>query len=105
MRCISLRQIQEPLGPFLLLQKHTDEPYVNHATKVMLKAAKLEDLPHEPKLEGYAVKIPVFSYEKFPNSEQLSGARDEIYWRGNGRWPDIWKTHSFEKCTANVTCT
>jgi carbamoyl-phosphate synthase large subunit len=57
--------------PFIA--KAYGEPYVNHATKVMLKAAKLEDLPHEPKLEGYAVKIPVFSYEKFPEVNKELG--------------------------------
>ena len=48
-------------------------PYVNQATKVMLGAAKLKDLPHSPKLEGYAVKIPVFSYEKFPDVNKELG--------------------------------
>ena len=57
--------------PFIA--KAYGEPYVNHATKVMLKAAKLEDLPHEPRLEGYAVKIPVFSYEKFPEVNKELG--------------------------------
>ena len=57
--------------PFIA--KAYGEPYVNHATKVMLKAAKLEDLPHEPELEGYAVKIPVFSYEKFPEVNKELG--------------------------------
>ena len=57
--------------PFIA--KAYGEPYVNHATKVMLKAAKLEDLPREPELEGYAVKIPVFSYEKFPEVNKELG--------------------------------
>jgi carbamoyl-phosphate synthase large subunit len=57
--------------PFIA--KAYGEPYVNHATKVMLKAAKLKDLPHQPKLEGYAVKIPVFSYEKFPEVNKELG--------------------------------
>ena len=48
-------------------------PYVNQATKVMLGEAKLKDLPHSPKLEGYAVKIPVFSYEKFPDVNKELG--------------------------------
>ncbi|MEZ7977313.1 MAG: carbamoyl-phosphate synthase large subunit [Flavobacteriales bacterium] len=48
-------------------------PYVNQATKVMLGAAKLKDLPHSPKLQGYAVKIPVFSYEKFPDVNKELG--------------------------------
>ena len=57
--------------PFIA--KAYGEPYVNHATKVMLKAAKLKDLPHAPKLDGYAVKIPVFSYEKFPEVNKELG--------------------------------
>ena len=48
-------------------------PYVNQATKVMLGEAKLKDLPHSPQLEGYAVKIPVFSYEKFPDVNKELG--------------------------------
>ena len=48
-------------------------PYVNQATKVMLGEAKLKDLPHSPKLDGYAVKIPVFSYEKFPDVNKELG--------------------------------
>ena len=39
----------------------------------MLGEAKLKDLPHSPKLEGYAVKIPVFSYEKFPDVNKELG--------------------------------
>jgi carbamoyl-phosphate synthase large subunit len=57
--------------PFIA--KAYGEPYVNHATKVMLGAAKLKDLPHNPQLEGYAVKIPVFSYEKFPEVNKELG--------------------------------
>ncbi len=57
--------------PFIA--KAYGEPYVNHATKVMLGAAKLKDLPHNPHLDGYAVKIPVFSYEKFPEVNKELG--------------------------------
>ena len=57
--------------PFIA--KAYGEPYVNHATKVMLGEADLADLPHNPKLEGYAVKIPVFSYEKFPEVNKELG--------------------------------
>jgi len=57
--------------PFIA--KAYGEPYVNHATKVMMGEAKLKDLPHNPKLEGYAVKIPVFSYEKFPEVNKELG--------------------------------
>ena len=40
-------------------------PYVNIATKVMLGAKKLKDFTFERKLEGYAIKEPVFSFNKF----------------------------------------
>ena len=46
---------------------------MNHAAKVMLGEAKLKDLPHNPHMDGYAVKIPVFSYEKFPNVNKELG--------------------------------
>jgi hypothetical protein len=39
---ISLKQTQEHLVQFRLLQKHT-EPYVNYATKVMLGHNKVTD--------------------------------------------------------------
>ena len=49
--------------PFIA--KAYDEPYVNYATKVML-GAKVKDFKFTPRKKGYAIKIPVFSYEKFP---------------------------------------
>ncbi|MEN9000890.1 MAG: carbamoyl-phosphate synthase large subunit [Flavobacteriales bacterium] len=49
--------------PFIA--KAYEEPYINYATKVML-GAKLSEFDFNPKKEGYAIKIPVFSYEKFP---------------------------------------
>jgi carbamoyl-phosphate synthase large subunit len=42
-------------------------PYLNIATKVMLGTHKLKDFTFEEKLEGYAIKEPVFSFNKFPN--------------------------------------
>jgi carbamoyl-phosphate synthase large subunit len=50
--------------PFIC--KAYQEPYVNYATKVML-GAKLSDFKFEPKQKGWAIKIPVFSFNKFPN--------------------------------------
>ena len=50
--------------PFIA--KAYDEPYVNYATKVMLGDKKVKDFNFQPKRNGYAIKIPVFSYEKFP---------------------------------------
>jgi len=57
--------------PFIA--KAYDEPYVNYATKVMLGEKKVKDFNFKPKLEGYAIKIPVFSYEKFPDVKKELG--------------------------------
>ncbi len=56
--------------PFIA--KAYDEPYVNYATKVML-GAKVKDFTFAPKKKGYAIKIPVFSYEKFPEIQKELG--------------------------------
>ncbi|QNK62684.1 carbamoyl-phosphate synthase large subunit [Pedobacter sp. PAMC26386] len=50
--------------PFIA--KAYDVPYINIAAKIMLGVAKLKDFTIERKLEGYAIKEPVFSYDKFP---------------------------------------
>lgn len=57
--------------PFIA--KAYDEPYVNYATKVMLGAKKVKDFKFNPQLKGYAIKIPVFSYEKFPEIQKELG--------------------------------
>jgi carbamoyl-phosphate synthase large subunit len=57
--------------PFIA--KAYDEPYVNYATKVMLGEKKVKDFNFQPKKEGYAIKIPVFSYEKFPEVNKELG--------------------------------
>ncbi|TNE75993.1 MAG: carbamoyl-phosphate synthase large subunit [Bacteroidetes bacterium] len=57
--------------PFIA--KAYDEPYVNFATKVMLGEKKVKDFKFEPKKQGYAIKIPVFSYEKFPDVKKELG--------------------------------
>jgi carbamoyl-phosphate synthase large subunit len=48
-------------------------PYLNVATKVMLGTAKLKDFTFEKKLQGYAIKEPVFSFEKFPGVNKELG--------------------------------
>lgn len=48
-------------------------PYLNIATKVMMGEKKLKDFKLEKKLEGYAVKEPVFSFNKFPNVNKELG--------------------------------
>ncbi|MFT6167287.1 MAG: carbamoyl-phosphate synthase large subunit [Vicingaceae bacterium] len=56
--------------PFI--SKAYREPYVNYATKVML-GAKLKDFNFNPHKEGYAIKIPVFSFDKFPDVNKELG--------------------------------
>jgi len=51
--------------PFIC--KAYQEPYVNYATKVMLGNKKVKDFNFKPVKKGYAIKIPVFSFSKFPN--------------------------------------
>ncbi len=48
-------------------------PYVNIAAKVMLGVNKLKDFTIEEKLEGYAIKQPVFSFNKFPKVNKELG--------------------------------
>jgi carbamoyl-phosphate synthase large subunit len=48
-------------------------PYLNIATKVMLGANKLTDCTMVKKLDGYAIKEPVFSFEKFPGVNKELG--------------------------------
>ncbi len=48
-------------------------PYLNIATKIMLGAAKLTEFTFEKKLEGFAIKEPVFSFDKFPNVSRELG--------------------------------
>ena len=57
--------------PFI--SKAYNEPYVNFATKVMLGENKVTDFNFNPKLEGYAIKQPVFSFDKFPNVDKQLG--------------------------------
>ncbi|MFM7722215.1 MAG: carbamoyl-phosphate synthase large subunit, partial [Bacteroidota bacterium] len=57
--------------PFIA--KAYDEPYVNYAAKVMLGEKKVKDIQFNPKRNGYAIKIPVFSYEKFPEVNKELG--------------------------------
>ncbi|MFC5045982.1 carbamoyl-phosphate synthase large subunit [Aquimarina hainanensis] len=57
--------------PFIA--KAYGEPYVNYATKVMLGDKKVTDFDFKPRLEGYAIKQPVFSFNKFPNVNKKLG--------------------------------
>ncbi|MGC6470072.1 MAG: carbamoyl-phosphate synthase large subunit [Flavobacteriales bacterium] len=49
------------------------EPYVNYATKVMLGSNTLKDFDFKPFKKGYAIKVPVFSFNKFPNVNKELG--------------------------------
>lgn len=48
-------------------------PYLNIATKVMLGEVKLKDLKFEKNLKGFAIKEPVFSFNKFPGVNKELG--------------------------------
>ena len=48
-------------------------PYLNIATKVMLGTHKLKDFEIKQNLEGYAIKVPVFSFNMFPNVDMKLG--------------------------------
>jgi len=57
--------------PFIC--KAYGEPYANYATKVMLEELKVRDIRFSPKKHGYAIKEPVFSFEKFPDVNKELG--------------------------------
>ena len=57
--------------PFIA--KAYKEPYVNYAAKVMMGKKKVKDFDFKPQKSGYAVKIPVFSFDKFPNVSKELG--------------------------------
>lgn len=57
--------------PFIC--KAYEVPYVNIATKIMLGTHKLKDFDIVKKPKGYAIKKPVFSFNKFPNVNKELG--------------------------------
>ena len=57
--------------PFI--SKAYKEPYINYATKVMLGFKKLKDFDFKPYKNGYAIKVPIFSFEKFKNVNKELG--------------------------------
>ncbi len=57
--------------PFIA--KAYDVPYINIAAKIMLGVNKLKDFTIERKLVGYAIKEPVFSFDKFPDVDKQLG--------------------------------
>ena len=57
--------------PFIA--KAYNKPFVNYATKIMLGEHKIKDFDFSKKLNGYAIKEPVFSFDKFPNVNKELG--------------------------------
>ena len=57
--------------PFIA--KAYQEPYLKHATHVMLGYKKLKDIRIDPRPQGFAIKVPVFSFNKFPNVDKQLG--------------------------------
>ncbi|NOT50260.1 MAG: carbamoyl-phosphate synthase large subunit [Chitinophagaceae bacterium] len=57
--------------PFIA--KAYNKPYLNYATKVMLGEIKVSDIPEEKFLDGFAIKEPVFSFNKFPGVNKELG--------------------------------
>ena len=48
-------------------------PYLNVATKVMLGTHKIKDFTFKENLTGYAIKEPIFSFDKFPGVNKVLG--------------------------------
>ncbi len=57
--------------PFIA--KAYKEPYVKYATEIMLGAKKIKEYTFKPHKKGYAIKVPVFSFDKFPNVNKELG--------------------------------
>lgn len=57
--------------PFIC--KAYKRPYLNYATKIMTGDHKIKDFDVAPVEEGFAIKEPVFSFEKFPNVNKELG--------------------------------
>ena len=83
--------------PFIC--KAYKESYVNAAVKVMLGAKKVKDFTFNPKLKGWAIKVPVFSFNKFHNvnktlGPQMKSTGEAIYFIENLRDPIFRKLYS-----------
>lgn len=83
--------------PFIC--KAYGEPYVNYATKVMLRENKVKDFDFNPELEGWAIKMPVFSFDKFPNvnknlGPQMRSTGEKIHFIKNLKDPVFKKIYS-----------
>ena len=57
--------------PFIC--KAYSENYVNYATQIMLGEKKISDFKFNPQRKGYAIKVPVFSFNKFADVKKELG--------------------------------
>ena len=55
------------------MYKRQREPYVNYAVKIILGKKTLKDFDMKPYKNGYSIKEPVFSFNKFPNVNKELG--------------------------------
>ncbi|MBI1315626.1 carbamoyl-phosphate synthase large subunit [bacterium] len=83
--------------PFIA--KAYGEPYVNYATRLMLGVNKLSDFQFHPHLEGFAIKSPVFSFNKFPDvskslGPEMKSTGEAIYFIKNLKDPVFKKLYS-----------
>jgi len=83
--------------PFIA--KAYGEPYVNYATRLMLGVNKLSDFQFHPQLEGFAIKSPVFSFNKFPDvskslGPEMKSTGEAIYFIKNLKDPVFKKLYS-----------
>ena len=75
------------------------EPYIKYATKVMIGKNKLKDFDFNPQKNGFAIKVPVFSFEKFPNvnkelGPEMKSTGEMIYFIKNLEDPFFLKLYS-----------
>jgi len=83
--------------PFIA--KAYGKPYINWATKVMLGHNSVSDFDFTPVMNGYAIKIPVFSYDKFPEiskelGPEMKSTGEEILFIENLQDPFFVKAYS-----------
>ncbi len=83
--------------PFIA--KAYQEPYVKYATQVMLGVKKVTDFEFNPVKNGYAIKVPVFSFDKFPNvnkelGPEMKSTGEKIYFIDNLQDPFFKKIYA-----------
>ena len=83
--------------PFIA--KAYKEPYVNYATKVMLGKNKLKDFKFNPQRKGWAIKQPVFSFNKFHKvnkslGPEMKSTGEKIYFIDSLRDPVFKKIYA-----------